>query len=422
QLPEEVNQLVVGDPGIVANWGLAAAGLVFVVVVVAGVLLAEYAKEQVQKKEQENQKQLEQQMEGREVQQQQEAQQQERGEAHAEQQERQAEGQQERQAEGQQERQAEGQQQGEGQQEHQANSGNLNWFVDEAELVSEIEGLTAGAAIQTLVELRTNLMIQVSCGDPRVGRDCTRAPPRSTSGRGDRSGWRGRGLPAVSAWTISLGALFGAMLVVTATAQFRRFRWAQWLKGHDACAYIPAWTFFAPNPGVNDTRVLWREQLLDGTIGPWHEMVGPQGGLLRAVWNPTKRARKAVTDCGPMAVRMIARNQRSALPIMGLPYLMIVQHMAGRHGSPLGLARQFTVVNTQGADTEDDGLFQLLFVSQWHRQPGVAQDTPLRAPLLPEVPDLAERVAQGKPSAQPEDTRAEHEEGASERVVESEVA
>lgn len=215
----------------------------------------------------------------------------------------------------------------------------------------------------------------------------------------------------MSVWTIASAALFGAMLVITAAAQLR-FRWAQWLKRHDACAYIPAWTFFAPNPGVKDTRVLWREQLIDGTIGPWHELVGPQGGLLRAVWNPTKRARKAVTDCGPMAVRMIARNKRSALPLMSLPYLMIVQHMAGLHGSPLGLARQFTVVNTQGADTED-GLFQLLFISHWHRQPGVAKDAPLAAPALPEIPDLAERLERGEAAAarQSEDT-ARQDEGA----------
>jgi hypothetical protein len=200
----------------------------------------------------------------------------------------------------------------------------------------------------------------------------------------------------VSAWTIASALVFGALLVVTAAAQPRSVKWAQWLKRRDACAYIPAWTFFAPNPGVNDTRVLWREQLIDGSVGPWHEMVGPQGGLLRAVWNPTKRARKAVTDCGPMAVRMIARNKRSVLPIIGLPYLMIVQHMANLHGSPLGLARQFTVVNTQGADTDPEARFQILFVSQWHRQPGIARDTALRAPLLPEVPDLDERVKQQK--------------------------
>lgn len=149
RLPQEINQVVIGDPGSVENWGLAAAGLVFVVVVVAGVLLAEYAQKQMQQKEQENQKQLEKQMEQGQEQQ------------HEAQQEQQQEHQNEGQQEQQQEHQNEGQ--GEQQQEKNANSGSLSWFVDEAEfasLTAQLEEVTAGAAVQTLVQLRTNLMIQ----------------------------------------------------------------------------------------------------------------------------------------------------------------------------------------------------------------------------------------------------------------------
>jgi hypothetical protein len=179
ELPEEINQLVVGDPSVVANWGLAAAGLAFVVVVVAGVLLAEYAKEQVLKQEREHQRELERQIEGQQEhavegagEQQAEGAGERQAEGAGERQadgagehqaegagERQAEGAGEHQAEGAGERQAEGGQ-GEGQQEHQANSGNLNRFIDEAELVADLEGMVAGAAVQTLVELRTTLMLQ----------------------------------------------------------------------------------------------------------------------------------------------------------------------------------------------------------------------------------------------------------------------
>jgi hypothetical protein len=169
---------------------------------------------------------------------------------------------------------------------------------------------------------------------------------------------------------------------------------ASWLKNHDACAYIPTWTFFAPNPGVNDTRVLWREQLVDGSVSHWHEVVPPNGRLSRAIWNPSKRARKAVTDCGPMVVRLVARNKGSKLPLLSLPYLMLVQYISALPGSPLGVARQFTVINTQGADESGDGHFQLLFVSHWHRRPGVQREVPLLARDLPELdPDLAGRLA-----------------------------
>jgi hypothetical protein len=188
----------------------------------------------------------------------------------------------------------------------------------------------------------------------------------------------------MSTAAIVYAVIFGGLVAVTAATHLRRWRWATWLKNHDACAYLPTWTFFAPNPGVTDTRVLWREQLADGTVSHWHELVPPCGGLARAVWNPTKRARKGVTDCAPMIVRLVARNKTSVLPMLSLPYLMLVQHVAGLPGSPLSVARQFTVINTQGSD-EGDGLFRLLFVSHWHRQTGVGPETRLRAPDRPEL-------------------------------------
>lgn len=134
RLPEEVNQIVLGDPGSVANWGLLAAGLVFAFVYFVGPKVAEYAKEQMQQKEREHQREMERQIEGN---QQQEQQQEQQGEQQQEQ-----------------------QGQGEQQQEKNANSGSLSWFVDEVELAGELEDLAAGAAVQTLVQLRTSLMMQ----------------------------------------------------------------------------------------------------------------------------------------------------------------------------------------------------------------------------------------------------------------------
>jgi hypothetical protein len=193
----------------------------------------------------------------------------------------------------------------------------------------------------------------------------------------------------MSGWALAAALGFGGMLLITAAVQPRRWRWASRLKARDACAYIPAWTFFAPNPGVTDARVVWREQLVGGSLSPWHEIVPPHGGPWRAFWNPTKRARKAVADCAPMVVRLASQNKNSALPMLSLPYLMIVQHIAGQPDSPLTVARQFAIVRTQGAD-EQDVLFEVLFVSHWHRQPGVGADGLLVTSVMTE---LAESVS-----------------------------
>jgi hypothetical protein len=174
-------------------------------------------------------------------------------------------------------------------------------------------------------------------------------------------------------WSVAAALGFGGMLLVTAAIQPSGWRWRKLVKKRDPCSYVPTWTFFAPDPGVTDARLLWRERLVDGTVGPWHESVPPQGGLLRAIWNPTKRARKVATDFR----RMIEREEEEAgdeeLRMLGLPYLMILQHVLGIDSSPLGAARQFAVVSTEGADDED-GLFELVFVSSWHRLPGARLD------------------------------------------------
>jgi hypothetical protein len=182
-------------------------------------------------------------------------------------------------------------------------------------------------------------------------------------------------------WTIASAVTFSALLVVTAATQARRFRWTRWLKRHDACAYIPRWTFFAPTPWTSDIRLLWREQLTDGTVSTWSEFVPPSSGFGRAVWNPRRRVRKGAIDCGPIIVRAMASDRHSPLSVLSLPYLMVVQHVAGLPGSALSVARQFTVVNTNGAD-DDEGALRVLCVSNWHRQREVSSDPP----LLPERP------------------------------------
>src|SRR5437667_4109401 len=90
-----------------------------------------------------------------------------------------------------------------------------------------------------------------------------------------------------------------SLLLLTIFCQRPLWKPLQTFKYNDLAAFIPAWTFFAPNPVTTDTRVLWREMLFGGSISPWHEVLPPSNGLLRAVWNPTKRQRKLITAVGP---------------------------------------------------------------------------------------------------------------------------
>jgi hypothetical protein len=168
----------------------------------------------------------------------------------------------------------------------------------------------------------------------------------------------------MSFWTVAAAVGFGGLLAITAAVQLPSSKFKQWVKTRDPCYYIPTWTFFAPNPGVTDVRLLWREQLVDGVVGPWHEVEAPRQGLLRGLWNPTKRARKVVYDCRRRLQAARERDQ-DELFMLSVSYLLILQHVVRLPGSPLSASRQFVLLETQGADDED-GLLKLLFVSPWH--------------------------------------------------------
>ena len=177
-----------------------------------------------------------------------------------------------------------------------------------------------------------------------------------------------------------------AALVLTAVAQTRKVNFVRRLKSHDVFALMPVWTFFAPNPGTTDTRVLWRERLVDGAVSAWREIEPPTGGLLRTVWNPRKRIRKAITDAAPIVARRAASEPDNKLLLVSIPFLMLLNHVSSQPASPLAAARQFVIVQTAGADDEE-GEPRILLVSNWHAlTPESAHPEPRGATAAPTEP------------------------------------
>lgn len=174
----------------------------------------------------------------------------------------------------------------------------------------------------------------------------------------------------IVAWTVCV-----TMLVLTVLCQRPRWSWLRALKYRDVAALLPAWTFFAPNPGTTDTRLLWRETRIDGTVSVWHEILPPRGGLLRAVWNPHKRESKIITDAGPMVLRMLAANPQNRMTVISLPYLLLLQRVSVESVTSMSVARQFIVVQTKGTDADDES-FRPLVLSRWHALDPVPEPNP----------------------------------------------
>src|SRR6185436_18257319 len=71
-----------------------------------------------------------------------------------------------------------------------------------------------------------------------------------------------------------------------------------WLRAVDVFGLIPVWTFFAPNPGMTDYYLLYRDRLPDGSFDNWRnvELKGSDNGVRLGLWNPEKRKHKALSD------------------------------------------------------------------------------------------------------------------------------
>ena len=83
-------------------------------------------------------------------------------------------------------------------------------------------------------------------------------------------------------------------VLATVLAQ-RRDRLATAVRRLDPLGLVPAWTFFAPNPGTTDHMVLVRDRV-GGDWGPWRIAWREPRYRARPIWRPGRRTSKLVTD------------------------------------------------------------------------------------------------------------------------------
>lgn len=139
------------------------------------------------------------------------------------------------------------------------------------------------------------------------------------------------------------------------------------VNGFNTASLLPFWSFFAPNPGVNDYRVLARSRSDTGDVGDWREVSQHQDRqLLHIVWNPAKQQHKCLSDCITSLMQEIGHRQdeehmRDTIQI-AWSYLKIARFV--RELCDSGPAFQFAIVSTEGYAPRR---LQPMFVSKWHR-------------------------------------------------------
>jgi hypothetical protein len=161
-----------------------------------------------------------------------------------------------------------------------------------------------------------------------------------------------------------LECIFASWFCATVVKQFSSAFLLQLLR-HDL-GLIPSWTFFAPNPGRSDVRLVYRDRSNDGISSPWQESCQkPIRTRWRILWNPEKVKEKALVDLTALLSQSQkqCREQPEMIMLMW-PYLVLLDKSLSEPRSPGNSIRQFAILSTEGA--EPPRSIEALFVSNWH--------------------------------------------------------
>ena len=147
-----------------------------------------------------------------------------------------------------------------------------------------------------------------------------------------------------------LSVIFVVWFIASVINQFEWKWWAP-VRALDCFSILPRWTFFAPRPGTDDVRVIYRDVLKGGTSAGWRELpTAPyRPAVVRMFWNPEKLDNKAVFDLVQMmGMQIEAFKSYPRAALISLPYLQLLDPIMQRPRPPDAVARQFALVSTHG--------------------------------------------------------------------------
>lgn len=166
-------------------------------------------------------------------------------------------------------------------------------------------------------------------------------------------------------FTYLIVGCLGFWLLASAICQFNILRLESFFRRMDYFSLLPRWSFFAPNPGVTDYHLLYRDKDQENECGRWRELpIASKRTLLGAIWNPKKRSKKALSD----AVQTIVRSSNTLKPSefkTSICYIALVNFIASLPRKTDGRATQFMIMESYG-HYPDKGP-KMLFRSEFHK-------------------------------------------------------
>ncbi len=140
----------------------------------------------------------------------------------------------------------------------------------------------------------------------------------------------------------------------------------------DVFNLLPVWTFFAPNPGITDYKLLYRIRKKDGHVSKFKNInLNQRKSILNAFWNPDKRSQKALSDLVQELKQFIFNNEISDenqnLIKLTLGYITILNYCTGLEKTNDNDADsvQFMILETYGFFEKKDPV--LILNSEFHK-------------------------------------------------------
>ncbi|MEA2633799.1 MAG: hypothetical protein QOH92_566 [Chloroflexota bacterium] len=149
-----------------------------------------------------------------------------------------------------------------------------------------------------------------------------------------------------------VATILGLWLLISIPYQMADKYWRR-LKSANTFGILPGWTFFAPNPGTSDYRLVFRDLTPRG-MTEWTEVEWCRSRKgLDALWHPGRQRTKLVVDCVNALIITVKELRRHDVDVEANPqgWLLSVPYMALLNIvntmpriSPNARARQFAII------------------------------------------------------------------------------
>jgi hypothetical protein len=138
------------------------------------------------------------------------------------------------------------------------------------------------------------------------------------------------------------------------------------MRSRDALSLVPNWRFFAPNPGIHDSHLLYRTLSAGDETSEWLQLpLHQKRTVWQAVWFPDRRLGKSIFDVGDELLRHLGEG----LPVLTtLPsYRVLVGYLRReiRESQDAGSVKgfQFAFARSTGYDMSEEP--EMMFISPY---------------------------------------------------------